>query len=159
MAARVAGARKIIAVDLKPNRLKLALELGATHAIDNRRDELTQSILNISSGGLDYVVETTGDGQLHRAAIDLLKPRGKLAVLTGESSADLSGGRKVLSVIQGDAVPQKFIPKLIRLWQHGRFPFDRLVRYYLFRQINRAIADSKRGVTIKPVLLMGSIER
>ncbi len=60
-----------------------------------------------------------------------------------------------MSVIQGDAVPQQFIPKLIRLYRQGRFPFDKLVTYYRFRQINRAIADSKRGSTIKPVLLIG----
>ena len=49
-------------------------------------------------------------------------------------------------------MPQQFIPKLIRLYQQGRFPFDRLVKYYPFRQINRAIADAKGGSTIKPVL-------
>jgi len=57
-------------------------------------------------------------------------------------------------VIQGDALPQKFIPKLIKLYQPGRFPFDRLVKFYAFVQINQAVADSKRGSTIKPVLLM-----
>jgi aryl-alcohol dehydrogenase len=51
-------------------------------------------------------------------------------------------------------VPQKFIPKLIKLYQDGRFPFDRLVKFYDFTKINRAIADSKRGTTIKPVLLI-----
>ena len=66
----------------------------------------------------------------------------------------LPGNRQVLSVIQGDAVPQKFIPKLIKFYQAGRFPFDRLVKFYAFTQINRAIADSKRGSTIKPVLLI-----
>ena len=60
-----------------------------------------------------------------------------------------------VSVSHGDAVPQKFIPKLIRLFRSGRFPFDRLVRFYNFAGINRAIADSKRGQTIKPVLLIG----
>jgi aryl-alcohol dehydrogenase len=83
---------------------------------------------------------------------ELLNPRGKLAILTGESGAELPNGRKVLSVIQGDAVPQRFIPKLIRLFQRGRFPIDKLVKYYPFRQINRAMADSRRGSTIKPVL-------
>jgi aryl-alcohol dehydrogenase len=66
----------------------------------------------------------------------------------------LPGNRQVSSVIQGDAVPQKFIPKLIRLYQDGRFPFDRLVKFYDFARINRAIADSRRGTTVKPVLLI-----
>ncbi|HWB98561.1 MAG TPA: hypothetical protein VG672_17750, partial [Bryobacteraceae bacterium] len=62
------------------------------------------------------------------------------------------GGRQVLSVIQGDAIPQQFIPRLIQLWRKGCFPFDRLVRFYDFHQINRAIADSIRGTTVKAVL-------
>ena len=152
MAARIVGARTIIAVDIKPLRLKLALQLGATHTIDNRRGDLAQSLSDITGGGVDYVVETTGDAQLHSLAVDLLNPCGKLALLTGWSGSDLPGGRQVLSVIQGDGVPQRFIPKLIRLYQQGRFPFDRLIRFYPFRQINRAIADSKRGSTIKPVV-------
>jgi aryl-alcohol dehydrogenase len=53
-------------------------------------------------------------------------------------------------------VPQKFIPKLIKLYQDGRFPFDRLVKFYDFTKINRAIADSKRGSTLKPVLLISN---
>ena len=73
--------------------------------------------------------------------------------LTGESGPDsLSEGRKTLSIIQGDAVPQRFIPKLIALYQAGQFPFDRLVKFYDFSEINQAIADAKRGDTIKPVL-------
>jgi aryl-alcohol dehydrogenase len=160
MAARILGARTIIAVDIKPRRLKLAMQLGATHAINNHLADLTRSISAITGGGVDYVVESTGDAQMHHLAISLLNPRGQVALLTGGSGPDhLPGGRKVLSVIQGDAVPQKFIPMLIRLYQQGVFPFDRLVKYYPFRQINRAIADARRGSTIKPVLRIDNRHR
>ena len=153
MAARIVGARSIIAVDIKPRRLKLAMQLGATHAINNRLADLTRSISAMTGGGVDSVVESTGDARMHYLAISLLNPRGKVALLTGGSGPDqLPGDRKVLSVIQGDAVPQKFIPMLIGLYQQGAFPFDRLVKYYPFRQINQAIADARRGSTIKPVL-------
>ncbi len=46
----------------------------------------------------------------------------------------------------------------MKLYREGRFPFDRLVKFYAFAQINRAIADSKRGSTIKPVLLISQVE-
>ena len=49
-------------------------------------------------------------------------------------------------------MPQLFIPKLISLYRKGLFPLDRLVKFYDFNQINKAIADSMRGSTIKPVL-------
>ncbi len=151
MAARIMGAEPIIAVDMRPKRLQLAKELGATHLVNTRRCEPGERIATLA-GGIDSAVETTGDPSIERAARRLLRPGGRLALLTGGSPERLPGGRQVLSVIQGDAVPQQFIPRLIQLWRKGRFPFDRLVRFYDFRQINRAIADSIRGTTIKAVL-------
>jgi aryl-alcohol dehydrogenase len=104
---------------------------------------------------VDYVVESTADSAMERLAVDQLNPGGKAAFLSGaRAPGRLPDGREVLSVIQGDAVPQKFTPRLIRLFKSGRFPFDRLVRFYNFGEINRAIADSKRGQTVKPVLLI-----
>jgi aryl-alcohol dehydrogenase len=97
-------------------------------------------------------VETTGIPKMHQLAIDVLNPHGIVALLTGEAGTDLPEGRKTLGIIEGDAVPQLFIPKLIKLYQAGQFPFDRLIKFYDFSDINRAIADAKRGDTIKPVL-------
>lgn len=154
MAARLARAHPIIGVDLNPKRLKLALELGATHAVNNRAEEITLRVPQIAGNGVDYIVETTGAPEMYQAAVDLLNPRGTVGLLTGESSHALPGGRKALGIIQGDAVPQRFIPKLIRLYRGGKFPFDRLIKYYHFKDINRAVADARRGDTIKPVLRM-----
>lgn len=152
MAAHLVGANPIIGVDMKPNRLKLALQLGATHIIDNRGQNIIVQIGNITGRGVDYVVETTGSPKMHQLAVDVLNPRGMVALLTGEKGTSLPGGRKTIGIIQGDAVPQQFIPKLIDLYLKGKFPFDRLIKFYDFKKINRAIADSKRGTTIKPVL-------
>jgi aryl-alcohol dehydrogenase len=153
MASRLVGADPIIGVDIKPKRLKLALKLGATHSIDSRRQDVSARITDITGRGVDYVVETTGKPKMHRLAIGVLNPRGVVALLTGESGTDsLPEGRRTLGIIQGDAVPQHFIPKLIELYQAGQFPFDRLVKFYEFSDINRAIADAKDGGTIKPVL-------
>lgn len=153
MAARIVGAHPIIGVDKVPARLKLALELGATHVIDTRRDGVTDRIREITGSGVDYVVESSGNQRLYRLAVVLLNPGGTAAYLAGvEGPEPLPGGRKALSVIQGDAVPQVFIPKMIELYRKGLFPFDRLEKVYAFGQINRAIADSRCGRTIKPVL-------
>jgi len=152
MAARIVGADPIVGVDIVPMRLQLALKLGATHVIDNRHNKIASRISDITGGGVDYVVETTAHPKMHQLAIDVLNPRGIVALLTGENGVDLSEGRKTLGIIEGDAVPQRFIPKLIDLYRAGEFPFDRLVKFYDFSEINPAIADAKRGVTIKPVL-------
>lgn len=131
------------------------LRVGATHVIDNRRDDVASRIRDITGAGVDYVVETTGNRKMHRLAIDALNPHGIVGLLTGETGTDfLPDGRKTLGIIQGDAIPQSFVPKLIELYRAGQFPFDRLVKFYDFSEINKAIADAKRGDTIKPVLQM-----
>jgi aryl-alcohol dehydrogenase len=153
MAARLVGADPIIGVDINPRRLKLGLKLGLTHTIDNRRQDVAARIADITGRGVDYVVETTGIPKMHQLAIDVLNPHGVVALLTSETGTDaLPEGRKTVGIIEGDAVPQHFIPKLIKLYQAGKFPFDRLIKFYDFSNINRAIADAKRGDTIKPVL-------
>jgi len=152
MAARIVGAGPIIGVDIVPMRLRLAMELGCTHVINNKIKNLAAEVVRITGSGVDYVVETTGEPEMHKLAIDVLNPEGIAALLTGETGKNLPGGRKTLGIIQGDAVPQIFIPKLIEFYQTGKFPFDRLQKYYAFKDINRAIADAKSGKTIKPVL-------
>ena len=153
MAARIVGANPIIGIDIIPMRLELALELGATHTIYNRHIDLASRISEITGRGVDYVLETTGNPQLIQLAISVLNPQGAVAIFSGESSpVPLSEGRKIFGIIEGDAIPQQFIPRMIELYQAGQFPFDRLIKFYDFTEINQAMADSRSGDTIKPVL-------
>ena len=62
------------------------------------------------------------------------------------------GEQSILGIIEGNCVPQVFIPELIELYRQGRFPFDKLVKFYPFDQINEAVRDSESGVTLKPIL-------
>ena len=62
--------------------------------------------------------------------------------------------RRLIGIVEGESDPDSFIPQLIDLYQQGKFPFDKMVRFYPFDQINEAIADSESGVTIKPVVRM-----
>ena len=63
-------------------------------------------------------------------------------------------GKSIRGIIQGDSIPELFIPQLIELHRQGRFPFDRLIKFYTLDEINQAAADSESGVTIKPILRM-----
>jgi aryl-alcohol dehydrogenase len=60
-------------------------------------------------------------------------------------SAVLLSGKRIMGIVEGDSVPQLFIPQLVMPFLQGRFPFDKLVEYYPFEEINRAIADSEKG--------------
>jgi aryl-alcohol dehydrogenase len=161
MAARVAGATKIIAVDVNPARLKLALELGATHTINSRETDPVAEVRKITGGGADFTLECSGRAAVLRQAIDSVGLLGTCGIVGAtpegtEASFNVNDvmipGRRIMGIVQGDVVSRAFIPELIELYRQGRFPFDRLVKFYDFDQVNQAMADSESGVTIKPIL-------
>lgn len=163
MAAKVAGAGPIIAVDIVPERLELALELGATHTINGREEDTAERIAEITGGGADYVLEITARPEMLTLAVDALAPLGTAALIGGAPAGAhapvnmnaLLGGRTVRGIAQGDSIPQLFIPQLIDLHKAGRFPFDRLITFYDFDEINEAANDTRTGAAIKPVLRIG----
>ena len=61
-------------------------------------------------------------------------------------------GRTVVGVIEGDSIPDQFIPKLVDLFQQGRFPIDQLITFYPLADIQSAVTDMENGKVIKPVL-------
>jgi aryl-alcohol dehydrogenase len=163
MAARTAGAAMIIALDVTPNRLKLARELGATHIVNSGKTDAVEAVRQIGGGGVDYSLDTSGKPSVLRQAIDVLAIRGTCGVvgappLGTEVSFDVNSlmipGRSIRGICEGDSVATEFIPQLIELYRQGRFPFDRLIKFYEFDDINTAIDDAAKGLTIKPVLRM-----
>jgi len=163
MAARVAGASMIIAVDVAPKRLELALKLGATHVINSREADPVATIQELAPGGAEFSIESSGRPAVLRQAIDALGKRGTCGIvgappLGSEVSFDINhilvGERSILGIIEGNCVPQVFIPELIELYRQGRFPFDKLAKFYPFDQINEAVRDSESGVTLKPILTL-----
>jgi aryl-alcohol dehydrogenase len=159
MAAKVAGATTIIAVDLYQSRLDLAAELGATHTINGDNDGIAAQILAITGDGVQYAFDTTGVPAVIATAVSSLRPTGTCGLVgvgQGNLVLDpfaLAGGRNLMGILEGDAVPQLFIPRLIQLWKQGRFPFDKLMTTYPLTQINEAEAASASGTAVKPVLI------
>lgn len=164
MAARVAGATTIIAIDVVPSRLELARELGATHVINSREVDVVEAVRGITGGGANFALESTGRPEVLAQGIEALGGRGVIGVvgapkLGTKAEFDVNnlllGGRSIRGIVEGDSVPKVFIPQLVQLYQQGRFPFDRLVKFYPLDQINQAAEDSTRGVTLKPILTIG----
>lgn len=165
MAAKVAQAGTIIAVEPNAARRALALELGATDAIDPSADDicLATMIRQVSGGGVAYALDTTGIPSVIEEAIDVLLPNGMLGLLgmspTGATlSVNLMGllmrGIGIKAILEGDSDPQRFIPRLIDLYREGNFPFDRLIKTFPFEQINEAAAATENGSVIKPVVVI-----
>jgi aryl-alcohol dehydrogenase len=159
MAAKVTGCTTIVAVDIHENRLALAKELGATHVLNSKQCDAVSEIRKLG-GGVDYSIDTTAVGSVIRQAVECLGMPGR-CVIVGVSAPgaeitlsvdSIFFGKSIGGAIEGDSVPRIFIPQLIDLWRQGRFPFDRLVRFYDLAEINQAAADSASGVTLKPIL-------
>lgn len=158
MAAAAVGAGPIVAVDLHPKRLELARELGATDTLDGSADNLGAELMGTLGGLADYSFDTTGVPSVILTALAVLRPGGH-AGLVGIQNGDLTldagalVGKTVTSILEGSADPQFMIPRLIELWQDGKFPIERLVQTFPLAAINEAEEASLSGEVIKPVLL------
>lgn len=156
-AARLAGCRRIVAVDRVKSRLDLAREMGATEVIDTSQTDLDQALADL--GGCDLALDTTGVPKVVEAAVRALKPCGQLALVGASSESMMStnimhliSGRVIRGVIEGDADPVRFIPFLVERFLEGEFPIDRIAEFYPFNEINTAVSASTSGKSIKSIL-------
>ncbi|MGD9044251.1 MAG: alcohol dehydrogenase catalytic domain-containing protein, partial [Desulfobacterales bacterium] len=83
MAAKIAGCRETIAVDLLESRLQLARELGATHGINSQRENAVDRIREITGGGVDFAFDNTGVAEVIQEAFTSLKQIGQCAIAAG----------------------------------------------------------------------------
>ncbi|MES9815385.1 MAG: NAD(P)-dependent alcohol dehydrogenase [Candidatus Thiodiazotropha sp.] len=161
IAARLVGCRTIIAVDPKRERRELAMELGATHSLDPVDTDPVANIQEITIYGADYSLECTGLPHVFRHSVDCLAVNGTCGLIGAappgtEVTFDMNSimfGRKVMGIIEGDSVPDVFIPELIHLFDQGLFPLDKLITTYPLDEIERAVADMESGKVLKPVLI------
>jgi aryl-alcohol dehydrogenase len=161
MAAKLSGAAPIIAVDILPQRLALARELGAAATIDAKAENVPAAIARQLKRGADFSLDTSGTLDGMRQAIECLATLGTVGILASSNLHKeipvnvlhlMTGGRTIKGILQGESNPDLFIPKLIDLHMAGQFPFDRLVKFYPAADIAAAFHDSESGATIKPVL-------
>jgi aryl-alcohol dehydrogenase len=162
MGAVVQGCAKIVLVEPHAARRALAMELGATHAVDPAAGDLATLLRAVLPQGADYLFDNTGIPSVIEAAITCLAPHGVCGVVAAakpESSITLNltalvlAGHRVQGIVEGDADPQSLIPELVGLFRAGRFPLDKLVKTYPLAQINEAITAQHRGECVKAVLL------
>ncbi len=162
MGAKIAGCAPIIAIDIRDERLELARELGATHTINHSKSKgVVADINKIVKGGVDFSVETSALPGVFREAVESLQQGGGQCVLLGSARSgvdvnfemrNIQRGRLVRGVVQGEARPKEFLPRLVNLMADGKMPFERMIKMYDLADINTACADAEAGRTIKPVL-------
>ena len=166
MAARLTPATTIIAVDRHPSRLALAEELGATHTVlagdsDGDGDPVAE-VHRICGGPADFALECTGVIPVVRQAADSVGMLGTCVLIGGApAGAEFAldhlttlWGKRIVGTLGGSGRSDTLIGTLVELHRQGRFPFDRLVRFYELADIDEALEASSRGDVLKPVLRM-----
>ncbi len=163
LGARAVEAGTVIVVEPNAGRRALALELGATAVIDPKAEsDVLARIKELSGGGVNYAIDTTAIPSVAGTALEALLPLGMLgmvgvpapdAMLPASMMSMLVRGVGAKYIVEGDADPKEFIPRMAAWYLDGKFPFDRLIKKYPFEQINEAAKATETGEVIKPVLI------
>ncbi len=162
--ARLAGASRVIAVDVLERKLVLARDFGATDVIDASRESTVQGVMGLTGGrGADYAFEVIGKVETIMDAYNCVGPGG-MAVVVGvapDGSQLPIPARSLLSekVLTGAAFgstrPLRDFPLYLDLYQQGRLKIDELItKYARLEDINEAFRALEAGEVIRTVLLM-----
>jgi S-(hydroxymethyl)glutathione dehydrogenase/alcohol dehydrogenase len=159
--ARIAGARQIIAVDIRDNKLENAKHFGATHVLNGTVGDTVREIKRISDGGVDYSFDAIGNPKVLEQCIYCLAPRG-LATLVGAIAPDqkvefASGHLFVEKRVQGCFMgSNRFhldMPKYLDLYRQGRLNLDDMIsRRRPLSEVNEAFKDMEAGEVTRTVL-------
>ncbi|MFB4305262.1 zinc-dependent alcohol dehydrogenase family protein [Actinomadura sp. GTD37] len=134
LAAKAAGAATVYAVDLVPDKLDLAEELGA-HPIEGGPDA-TEAIRDVTSGGAEKVIDTTGVVRVLEQAYAATRAGGT-TVTVGLPAPDTPLTLPALSLVAeektlrgsylGSCVPRRDVPRFIAMYRNGALPVDALL--------------------------------
>jgi S-(hydroxymethyl)glutathione dehydrogenase/alcohol dehydrogenase len=160
--ARIAGARRIIAVDMSEEKLQIARDFGATDGVlasDNAPWDAAKAAIG---RGADAVFVTVGAIPVYNQAPNYLAPGGKVVMVgmphigdaaTYDPGSMAAAGQGMVGSKMGDAVIARDIPWMVDLYQQGRLKLDELVsQTWALDQINDAIADTKTGSAKRNVI-------
>lgn len=165
MAAKARGVKAIVVVDRVKQRLDLAKELGATHAVDTtgmELDNLAEEIKKTVGMRIGYGVETTGVLKIVEQGVQAVGHRGHFATvgvppmdktLTFGVMDMLTGGKTYSCNYFGDSDSRVMLPQMIKWWRQGKFPLEKLVQFFPAKDFEKALEGMHDGSVIKPVLL------
>lgn len=163
MAAKQAGAKHIIGIDLLDSKFDLARTVGATYCCRANQNDISEHIRDVTDGGVDFAFEISG----HPAALELAQAitvRGGEVIGVGVNKATTTftanhlqwvcDERVLRGSYMGGGVPQKDIPLYADMFLKGLLPVDQLRSEHVqFSQLNAAFDTLKAGQTIRQILL------
>lgn len=163
LGAHASGAHPIVAVDVLPSKLELALQLGASHAVNGRDGDVVAAVRAATGGGAHHAVETVGNEQVLAQAYAATR-RGGTTTTAGlphpqrmfsiPAVSLVAEERTVKGSYMGSAVPSRDLPRYIALYQAGRLPVDRLLTHRLrLDQVNEGFDRLARGEAVRQVIV------
>lgn len=162
MMARAAGARDILAIDINPDKLAKARELGATATFDARDADAATQVQEHSRGGVEYALEFAGAPGTMELAYAITRRGG--TTITGSLPRNdrmwtipqvslIAGERTVKGTYFGSSVPDLDVPRYLDLFRQGRLPVDKLLSGTLrLDDINEGFDRLAQGSVIRQVI-------
>lgn len=161
--ARIAGARRIVAVDMLADKLEVAKEFGATDVVLAEGKPWAE-VKKILGRGADAVLVTVGVAQVYDQAPRYLGWGGKVVMVGmphGDKTSSYSPlimanqGQGIIGSKMGDVVVKRDIPWIVDMYQQGRLKLDELISgRWSLDQINEAIEDTKSGAARRNVIML-----
>lgn len=163
MAAREAGASRIVGIDVLQAKFDLAKAVGATDCFDARDPEIVQKVLALTDGGVDHAFEISGQLSALEMAQKISVRGGEvIGVGVGKSSATFTTlhlpwvceERVLRGSFMGGGVPQDDVPRYVDLYLKGHLPVDQLRSDHIgFGQLNQAFDQLHTGAVVRQILL------
>jgi Zn-dependent alcohol dehydrogenase len=163
MGAALIGAHPVIAIDIDPAKLELAQRVGATHIVNAGEGEVADRVLELSDGGVPWMIDAVGRPETMRQAVDCLRPAGTL-VAVGLSSVDATVAvpindlvqrqKRIVGALYGSSNPRIDLPRIFALYLAGRLPLDELIgRRRPLTEVNEAYAELRTGGVGRTILM------
>jgi len=160
---RLAGASRIIAVDLNAEKLEAARGFGATDVVDASTDDPVAAVQALTGGGVDAAFEAIGLTATGEQALAMIRP-GRTAYLVGvppiTSTMTVPGALMVLQakglrgLFMGNSNFKVEMPNLARHYLEGRLELDRLVSAHItLDEVNDGYTELKAGATLRSVIM------
>ena len=160
-AAQIAGAARIIAIDMDAGKLALAREFGATDTLDASLGDVAKRVIEMTGGGVPYSFECIGLKQTAEDCFAMLRPGGTATVIgmlpygtkIELNGLDLLRERRIQGSLMGSNRFRTDMPRLIQFYQQGRLHLDRMISGHIkLEQINEGFAAMKKGGLARHVI-------
>ena len=164
LALRALNIRKIIAIDISNDKLDFAKRLGANYVFNSQDEDLFDSIMNLTNGGVDSCIESGGHINTIELGFSLIRKDSGVLIFAshpghGEKISldphELISGKKIFGSWGGRSNPDKDVPSMHALFAKSNFLLsDLITKRYKLEEINLALYDLECGKVFRPLIVM-----